>query len=681
MAIGNGSLESELDRAFEVMSRSDEPREEDDEIQVSAAPTASEDMYDRGISIDLDEEGMKQLTESLSSVIETHLEARQPQEAQWEEEDRAFLARPKNERKNWPLESSSNVTVPYIQTRTNQIVARIMQAIFATQPHWTVTQVNERWAPFAKPVEQYLDFCQRHMWSQKKVVKNFVQELCKKGTSILAVDWRDEMTFRYDLISRQTVPAGRKKGPNVRWVPRADFLMPIGYVDPSEAPWCAERMAFSAVDLRSMEYQKIIENVDPVLKAEEPEPETRMARRFPPNASEEGMPISDPENDAVLYFIWKIWFRRDLDGDGYPEDYIALIHPTSKTVLRLRPNPYPTAMRPYVVGRFIEVEGEFDGLGTAYVLRDSQAELSTIHNQRRDNATLANTRMYKSTINGSIGDTIRPRHGLVLKMMNPQTDLMEMKLFDMRQVDAFEENIVRQAGDEAIGMNDVSNAQVTSPVGRAAATTIMAVLQEGSRRFDLNTSEIRDALSEEAHQVVELFQTHGLPEPDEPLSPESFFGQGDERAVLVRQIIGVQDDIRGLMKIKLNASTAAINKEIEKQSAMQLYQTQLGHMQQATQVAMLIANPETPAPVKAFLVRAFSGLDENLKQVFQSFDRFDLESTLVGDALGQVMQESLAMQMNPGVPGIAGPPGAPPQGGPPGGMPPGGMPPQGGPVQ
>lgn len=625
---------------FDDLAGAITPEEEaESSLQMTAAPLASDDAAERGIGIPLDDDQLKEIVEDLSTTIEGELDDRETLEARWKIEERLYKAEPQSERKNYPIEDASNVVVPYIATKVDQIVARIMQAIFATEPHWTVTQVNRTFAALAKPVEQYLDFCQREMWDQYGAVKNFVQEIVKKGTGILTVDWRDEVCYRYDIRSRSTVEAGRKLGPRARWVPRECFLMPKGYVDPSKSPWVAEKQRFSLAELRSMEFQQIVENVDELAKL------GGDSRKDDTDESAAPLTGNAVADSARMFDIWRVWFRRDLDGDGYPEDYVAHVHPDTRTILRLRPNPYITSMRPYVVARFIEVEGEFDGIGACFRLRDTQSELSTIHNQRRDNATLANTRMFKSTINGTIGDTIRPKHGKVLKMMNPQTDLLEMKLSDSRQVDAFEENITRQAGDEAIGMNDVSNANVTSPVGRAAATTIMAVLQEGSRRFDLNTSEIRRALSEEAHQVVEMFQTHGLPPPESPVSPEAFFGGDAEPAAYVRAVIGRQDDVRGVLRIKLNASTAAINKEIEKQSSMQLYQVQLGHMQQAFQAAQVVANPQIPPPIREFFVKAFKGLDDNLANVFQAFGRFDLEQGLVGDLLAQVHQETNMLQM------------------------------------
>lgn len=648
----------------------------EDPLQRTAAPVASNDPTDRGIGVPITEPELKRLGEFLADEIQSHLDARQTQEAEWKmwlETYRPPAIRPK---KNYPWRGCSNLVVALCAKLTDQVNARILQSIFSLEPHWNVRQRNRAYAEAAKPLERYLDFCRSEMFNQYEAVKPFVLETTKLGTGIISVDWRDEQFYRYDMRTRGIVDAGRKLGPVPRWVAREDFVGPFGYRNPSDMPWCAERMYFDMQQLRRLEFLRQIENLKEIASHPDDESDLRLARRRQVNQTERDM-ANDP--DQGFRTPWKVFFRYDIDNDGYPEDYVALFHLQTKTFLRIRPNPYITSMRTYVVGRFIEVEGEFDGIGVAEMTKDAQDEATVIHNQRRDNAHLSNIRMYKSRNTSTIPDTIRPQNGKVIKMADPKEDLMEWRLSDNRQVDAFEENIVKQYADERVGMNDVNNGQVTSPVGRAAATTIMSLLQEGARRFDLSTSEMRMGLSEEGNMVCELFQTHGLPAANEPGSPESVFGateseEGAKDASLVRSILDQGDDIRGLVKLQLNVSTAAVNREVEKQSAIQLYQIVSQYLMQGTQIAQTIANPLVPPEVRQFLANGVAGLDKTLKNVFQAHAQFDLETVLVGEVLEQMsatanqkqqMAEQQAAAMGQPPPGAA-PPQAPPQPAPPG---------------
>src|SRR5258706_15307430 len=89
--------------------------------------------------------------------------------------------------------------------------------------------------------------------------------------------------------------------------------------------------------------------------------------------------------------------------------------PQRKTFLRRAPTLSPSGTRPYFKSSFISVEGEFDGIGIPEDVESLQEEASTIHNQRRDRAHLANIVMYIAKMAGQLPDTIRPRSGLVIK--------------------------------------------------------------------------------------------------------------------------------------------------------------------------------------------------------------------------------------------------------------------------
>jgi hypothetical protein len=175
---------------------------------------------------------------------------------------------------------------------------------------------------------------------------------------------------------------------------------------------------------------------------------------------------------------------------------------------------------------------------------------------------------------------------------------------------------------------------------------MMALMQEGTRRFDLNVSDIRTALSEQGHQLTEAWQVYGLPEPDESGSPEQVLDEDD--AAIVRELLSMPVNLRGLIAIQINISTAAINREVEKQSNIQLYQIVQGYMQQVLQLSMAVANPQIPPPIKELIVHGVEGLDKLLKRIFQAHNAFDLETVLVGDIFGEMAMQVQQQPMLPG---------------------------------
>lgn len=604
-----------------------------------------------------DEETQKLLREYMDAVSGALL-ARADQESRWLEWLRLYRSRPKTDFKTYPWQGCANLVTPLAAIYVNTMDARIMQSVFGTEPPWVAIEINRKAAESAKPIERWLEWNSQHLWNQWETVHLWVLDLLKFGTAIILNGFLDEVCYRYDENTGTTVSAGRKFGPMPRWLPREDFIIPEGYDSVAAAPWVAHRDWFSPADLESAGQRGYFdpEAVKKVLGEAPDQDQTRDARRE--DATRTSTPVADDKFGPRA--VWTVSFRRDLDKDGYPEAHEVSFHLESGTLMRLRANPYVSGMRRYTVGKFIEVEGEFDGIGIPELVEQLQEEASTIHNQRRDNAHLSNIRMYKGKVTSNLPDSIRPESGKVIKVLDPN-DLEEWKLGDNRQADIYEESVVQQLADKLVGLSDINFGKESSPLGRAAATTVMALLQEGTRRFDLNTSVIRKALGDQAHQLIELWQTHGLPEPDWSGSPESVLDEDD--AAMVRMVIEQRDDIRGLLSLRLNASTAAVNREVEKQSTVQLMGIVTQYGQQVMQLLPILTNPQIPPETKAIPVKFIEAQDKMLTKVFQAFGAFDLESVLVGDIFAQMAQPQGPLAI-PGPEQIGGPGGAPAGGSP-----------------
>jgi hypothetical protein len=545
------------------------------------------------------------------------------------------------------MSGASNVTVPLSRIYCDTLIAREMQAIFSITPHWMGQELNRKFADNVKTMERWLDWNREHVWNQRRVVKCLVQETVKLGTSVLYNGWRDEIKYRYDDKTKQTLPTGRVYGPYPQWVSINDWIIPRGYAEVNEAPYVAHRLRFSWERLRQLAHSDYIENLD-VLRGTTSEP-TEFDR------TKEDAVAGDYFTDDrfSLYELWSVWFSRDFDGDGWPEEYVMLLNLEKQSIHRLKSNPFPSQMRPFVVTRFIEQEGDFYGIGIPEMVEQLQDESSTIHNQRRDRAHLSNIVTWiAGAANHGIENAIRPSSGKVIKVMDI-TQIREMRPSTNVTIDVYEESSVNALADRTVGVSELNDGRMTSPVGRAAATTVMAMLQEGARRFDLYTAEMREALSEQAHQIAELYQTYGLPEPDTNGSPEQVLDEND--AIKVRELLEMQDDLRNFMAIKLNVSTQAVNREGEKKSNMELFQFMVGYAQTISQFATGIVNPQSPPQIREWFEVVVKTLNRAAERVLGSYGAFDLDDAVVSDVLFQMGQP------NPVQPQIAGPEQAQPQ--------------------
>lgn len=559
----------------------------------------------------------------------------------WDRYQELYKSKPEVERKSYPWPDASNLCVGLVPIYTDQIIARILQSIFSVEPLWVGIELTKKYADFVKPCQDYLDWCRTNMWDQYSITKKAVVEACKLGTSVIYNGWM-ELDFP-SSPTLSTVPGGKLRGPAPEWVSRRNFLIPNGYDNLQQAPWIARKQTFSYQDLQRLEFSKFFENTEKL--KDEPDDDLNNPSEFKNTST----------NDFSPRTVYQIWFRYDFDGDGFPEDYVVTLHKQTKTILKGVRVPYLFGMRPFVKITYLEQEGEFDGIGVPEQIEQYQEEVTTQHNQRVDNAHLANTKVILARKGAGFTKSRKLSPGDIIEVTDPNTDVKELRLSEVYPSSVTNEQLTIGLAERRIGISDVSLGRESPPIGRAAATTVMALLQEGTRRFDLNISEVRKALTEQGIQIFELWQTHGLPEPNEPGSPEQILD--DKDAASVRDIITStrEDGIRGLIGFKLNASTAAVNKEIEKQSNIQLAQIVAQYsdkiVQTLIQLGPYLLNPQIPPAFKEVVAKLLVGNDKMLTKVFQSHSAYDLEGILVGEIISDfITQQS---QGQPNAPGLS----------------------------
>lgn len=305
-----------------------------------------------------------------------------------------------------------------------------------------------------------------------------------------------------------------------------------------------------------------------------------------------------------------------------------------------------------------------------------------MHNQRIDNGHIANTVMLAARRGSGVTDKVRIQPGKILLLTDPN-DIKEIRFGNNYLSSTQEEQITIGMAERRVGISDLNLGRESSPLGRAAATTVMQLLQEGSRRHDLQTSDLRRALGEQGVQIVELFQAHGVPPPETPGSPEQVLDP--EEALAVRQLLTQDDGIAGLIGLQLNAATQAANREVERQSNQEMFSVlTTQYYQPILNILPALSNPQAPPFVREIVLAMIKGSDALLKRILVSRQNYDTDKLLLGDDMERIVAqiEQMAAQQPPSLMPGQGPP-AGPEGGPPPG--PGGPPPQpngaGGPPQ
>lgn len=528
--------------------------------------------------------------------------------------------------KTFPWEGASNIWVPLTATNIDAITARIVGTIYGQDPLWTLGTENPDLQDMKVDLGDFLEWAVKNEIDLYSIFRNWVFNAVKLGTGIIKPLWwtKERKVFSHAAPTGRTplpevAPVGTMEtiynAPKVFLIDLEDFVIsdPSTTIDDAEYVGHRLRLRKGALQERVARGDYDEDKVEKILSFYEVTPQAGKQEK------EEAEGI---DRRVEEYELYETWLYRDFDGDGREESCVATIHLDSNTVLRAEYNPRYNGKRPFIVTRLIERPNRFYGIGIAEMIATLQIAINTIHNQRIDNATLANTRGFKEKIGSGIKSTQKIYPGVRIKMNNPD-DLVEFKMGDIYQSDFANESVLRDAIERRTGVSDFTLGRESSVAGArgTTATGTLAIIQEGNKRLDLFIRDVRKAMSELGAQVIELYQQY-CP------TKRPYFVMG-ERGEAVEKIFQFpRDFIRSRFSFNITATTATINREVEKQTNMALFNLMLGYYDRLAQTARVLLDPRVPQELRAVIAKlSEAGLDLARKLV-ESFGFKDVEAIL-----------------------------------------------------
>ena len=237
-------------------------------------------------------------------------------------------------------------------------------------------------------------------------------------------------------------------------------------------------------------------------------------------------------------------------------------------------------------------------------------------------------------------------------------------------------------GERRSGQSDIQFGNMQSMPSRTPATSMMSLLQEGNRRFDLSLKDMRiDCLARIGLRTLQNLQQFAADPRTNPdgsrflaLAVQTL---GEPEGSLVAQVLQMPlEDVAAGLGVSLTATSGMANKEIEKQSFLALVQLQAQMGQQFIQLAQIAANPQVIQMMPALAEVAkqvFSGFSELQRRLLEQYDIRNPEDILVDAAVLQSAAQTVgagqlitpgtnggAMPGAQGAPGGAGMEGLPP---------------------
>ena len=530
-----------------------------------------------------------------------------------------------DEPKDFPLANSSNITVPVTKESVNALTAQLAQTTITPSPRWVLKTDSEGWMPFIGTLERFLDRASKEEFELDNVIETWILEAAKYGTSVIEAGY-EEKEVNFHIYSRDGKKAEKKKktkrGPVVYNVPLQDFLIPFESQDIQEAFWVAKRIRMNDSQLKQRQQSGKFKDVSNIVLAR---PDDSPAWDLEVDTVVEVREAVEETEPSLRrnHLIYEVWLRYDIDGDGIDEDLLIYYHRSTRTLLSVRYNPYWHHKRPFIAVKFFPVEYRFYGQGLCDQLEALQEEISTVHNQRIDNATIANLRMLK----------VR-RGSDSLKQGDPLFTGQIVEVDEMDDVDGFQlgeiypstianENIAREYVERLSGVSDAQMGRA-QPVSRTTATAQLALLQESAKRFDLTIRKIRTGMGELGEFIFMYYFQFGIPKG----RAVQWLGP---RGRAVDAIFSLPYSAIELgLGFEAGAPSSQLNKEAQKQNYLSVFQLMVQMYGQILELAGPLVGPQGMAPVAGSLVRSAK---EFMFQVLERFDVTNPEEALSGLAV------------------------------------------------
>lgn len=597
-------------------------------------PSQGTATVDEGTSVwprmlELDEETENRLALYLEYEIEQSWLERDRLSEDWKQWQRDYWAKPTKKVKNFPFKKAANVVIPMTAIATEAIYARILTTIFATKPFYSTRPRIAEWIEVAPNVESWL---QTEVESVDALdmdgfARESLLEFIKLGTAV------GKSGYERDIRKvNEDVPGGGsrgrwvevKNGPTLDYTPLANFLMRLHEKDPQTATWVGEEH----FDVTWAQLKR--EALAGRMKAEAVEAIKHWWTEHADIQSTGQDYDEDRRQNEDLEPSWKetfefqeIWLSFDVDGDGVDEEIVVDFHKPSRTFLSIRYNWYQDLHRPYRIGNFIPVEGRWVGIGVGKQLEQFQPLITSVHRQRLDAGTLANMMQLavKKTCGYTSDEPIWP--GKIWFLDNPAQDILPFSLSNHQHFSQIQnEEAARLYADKRSGVNELVLG--TPAVGTPApASSDMARLAEGNKKFDMVLKNVRRWLSLIGLDVLANYQQFGS-------SGRSWLIRGQDGEFVEQFLSLPQSDIRRGLYVELTVTDSITNKSVEQQQWTQLFSILSAHydkfLERAAQVAGIIQDPQL---FIAATQLALSSSNTSMRRLLEAYQVPDIDSFLL----------------------------------------------------
>ena len=567
---------------------------------------------------------MNTYVESQINFLETsHSDLHKNRIPKWR---KLYLGIPAEETKSFPWPNAANTIVQVIGEIVDTIAARVLGLLYATHPLWAFqdfrkvdpndTAKFEAAERERRTLEDFMDLVgyEPSELDLYRLEGLWYTDAARLGTAFLKVGFEQnlEVTNIGYTSSKSKIQGDEStiySGPRVHKLRHEDVALTPDAPTPSEAEFVyhVRTLRRKALEERSFTgaYDKAM-----VAKIIQTPDRQRPSQQKNEELQDQGITVRgvfDATAEWDIYECYYAWWHNDRKYriiDSY--------HKATKTVLRRVFNFLPDNELPILRARMgYRTDGMY-GHGMAELLERYQEELSTVHNQRLDNATAANTRALRVSPRARNLDSNVELYPMAL-LVGEKDDIEAITIADVYPSSFENETMTLGHVQSRAGISPAISGSggggIQSKKSNAyTAMGTLATMQESNSRVNLEASDFRHAHVKLGSLLAAMY---------------SKFGVGDRAKTFGLDADALTSALREFDKnrlgIPIRASTASLNREMDKQSDMLLAGMMQRHYTAIGQLMQAMSSPMVPDDVKDYMQKTVRSLDRFMKRVLRDF--------------------------------------------------------------
>ena len=570
---------------------------------------------------DTDSEISQFIDEQLEWLIDSH---REMHKNRIPKQRKLYDGTPATETKSFPWPNSSNVVVQVIGETVDTTVAWVLGVHYATHPLWVFQNYakpkpgeEEQLEKQRQALEDFMDLMGYEPTELDLFRKEGIwyTDACKLGTAFVKLSYEHNVEavvtgYTKSKRGKGTIEGSDEtlySGPQVDNLRHEDVLAVPDAPTLQKSSFVAQKRTLRKTQLEERAFLGLYDKAAVVELLGHPD-RNNIEFEKQQELQDQGIQMRGASEAAAEWDIYECYFPWWHNGRKFR--LIVSYHKATRKVLRSVFNFLPQNDLPIIRARLGYRNGGMYGKGFSELLEWYQEEVSTIHNQRNDNATAANTRMLRVSPRARNLDSNFEVYPFAL-LIGEKDDIEAIPIADVYQ-SSFqnEEMALRHVQSRAgvapaiagSGQGGMQKKNVYSAMGT------LAHMQEGTTRTNLEVTDFRHAHVSLGSLLARTYAK---------------FGVGDKAEIFGMDAVHLAAAMEAIrsnhMRIPIRAATASLNKEVEKQSDMLMVGLMQRHYTSIGQLMQAISNPIVPPAVSGYLVKVIQSSDRLMKRILKDF--------------------------------------------------------------